>query len=95
MTESAKWRKFLHPVVAGLALFLTAAVAAIQKNESTESDARITAIEIKTGNVSDRVDEFKVQYDKNIATMMETLSNVRSDVAFIRGKMEGQAQRKW
>ena len=87
--ESAKWRKFLQPLVAGLALFLAAATAAIQKGENDNANARFTALEIKTEALAEQ----HKTYNTDLSIMREALSVIRSDVAFIRGKMEGAAKR--
>lgn len=87
MNESAKWRKFLQPLIAGLALFLAAATAAMQRNDVGNSDERITALEVKT----DALAEQHKSYNADLSVMRDALSVIRSDVAFIRGKMEGAA----
>ena len=87
MNESAKWRKFLQPIVAGLALFLAAATAAVQRTDNGNNDERLTALEVKT----DALAEQHKSYNEDLSVMREALSVIRSDVAFIRGKMEGAA----
>lgn len=85
MNEGAKWRKFLHPLVGALALLIAAATAAIQKGDSENADARFTALEIKTEALSEQ----HKTYNTDLSIMREALSVIRSDVAFIRGTMEG------
>lgn len=85
MTEQAKWRKFLQPIVAGLALLIAAATAAINKDDSDNAEARFTALEIKT---EAHAEQHKL-YNADLSIMRDALSVIRSDVAFIRGKMEG------
>lgn len=87
MNESTKWRKFLQPVIAGLALFLAAATTAMQRTDSDSADSRLTALEVKT----DALEEQHKAYNADMSVMREALSVIRSDVAFIRGKMEGAA----
>lgn len=90
MNESAKWRKFLHPLVAGLALFLAVATAAMQRNDNDNNDTRLTALEVKTNTL----EEQHKSYNADMSVMRDALSVIRSDVAFIRGKMEGAAGKR-
>lgn len=90
MNESAKWRKFLKPVIAGLVLFLAAATAAMQRNDTDKADTRITALEVKTN----ALEEQHKSYNADMSVMREALSVIRSDVAFIRGKMDGSQSRR-
>ena len=90
MNEGAKWRKFLQPLVGALALLIAAATAAIQKGNSENADARFTALEIKTEALADQ----HKTYNTDLSIMREALSVIRSDVAFIRGKMEGSQSRR-
>ena len=90
MNEGAKWRKFLKPLVVALALLIAAATAAIQKGENDNADARFTALEVKTN----ALEEQHKSYNADMSVMREALSVMRSDVAFIRGKMEGAAGKR-
>ena len=90
MNEGAKWRKFLKPLVVALALLIAAATAAIQKGENDNADARFTALEVKTN----ALEEQHKSYNADMSVMREALSVIRSDVAFIRGKMEGAAGKR-
>lgn len=90
MNESAKWRKFLQPLIAGLALFLAAATTAMQRNDSDNNDSRLTALEVKTN----ALEEQHKSYNADMSLMRDALSVIRSDVAFIRGKMEGAAGKR-
>ena len=85
MNESAKWRKFLQPLIAGLALFLAAATTAMQRNDTDTADTRLTALEVKTT----AIEEQQKSYNADMSVMRDALSVIRSDVAFIRGTMEG------
>lgn len=90
MNESAKWRKFLKPVIAGLAIFLMAATTAMQRNDTDAADTRLTALEVKTN----ALEEQHKSYNADMSLMRDALSVIRSDVAFIRGKMEGAAGKR-
>lgn len=89
MNESAKWRKFLQPLVGALALLIAAATAAIQKGNSDDTNVRFTSLELTTQAL---VEQRKADMS-DLSKMREAISAIRSDVAFIRGKMEGPAKR--
>ena len=77
-TESSQWRKFLQPVATGLVALMAASVGYLQylqKGESENRDSRIAVLEVSE-QVKD-MDKFKV-----------LLYDIRSDVSFIRGKLE-------
>lgn len=87
LSESSKWRKFLQPVVTGLMAMMTAVVGYLQylqKQESDRRDSRIAVLEVQVSEQSRRSDKFDVDIDNFKAL----LSDIRSDVSFIRGKME-------
>ena len=94
MNESAKWRKFLKPLIAGLALFLVTATTAMQRNDSDHNDTRLTAVEVKTNALDKALEEQRKSYNADMSVMREALSVIKSDVAFIRGKMEGSQSRR-
>jgi len=79
-TESTQWRKFLQPVVTGLVALMAAGIGYLQylqKGESEKRDARIAVLEVQVSNQVKDLDNFKV-----------LLYDIRSDVSFIRGKLE-------
>ncbi|MBO7412774.1 MAG: hypothetical protein J6U20_03815 [Fibrobacter sp.] len=84
ISESSKWRKFLQPVVAGLALFLAAASTAMNKTDSDNAEARFTALEIKT----EALEEERKADKADLSMIREAVYVIRTDVAFMRGKME-------
>ena len=86
-TESAQWRKFLQPVVTGLVALMAAGVGYLQylqKGESEKRDARIAVLEVQVSEQVKRSDKF----DADIDNFKVLLSDIRSDVSFIRGKLE-------
>lgn len=80
MTESTQWRKFLQPVVTGLVALMAAGVGYlqyVQKQDGNKLESRMTALEVQVQEIQpwrNKVDNL--------------LSDIRSDVSFIRGKME-------
>lgn len=79
-TESSQWRKFLQPVVTGLVALMATGVGYLQylqRGESEKRDARIAVLEVQVSNQVKDLDNFKV-----------LLYDIRSDVSFIRGKLE-------
>ena len=78
--ESTQWRKFLQPVVTGLVALMAAGVGYLQylqKGEGEKRDSRIAVLEVQVSNQVKDLDNFKV-----------LLYDIRSDVSFIRGKLE-------
>jgi hypothetical protein len=81
-TESTQWRKFLQPVVTRLVALMAAGVGYLQylqRGESEKRDSRISVLEVQMSEQVKDMDKFKV-----------LLYDIRSDVSFIRGKMESK-----
>lgn len=78
--ESTQWRKFLQPVVTGLVALMAAGVGYLQylqKQDGNKLESRMTALEVQVQEIQpwrNKVDNL--------------LLDIRSDVSFIRGKME-------
>lgn len=90
-TEQSQWRKLLQPLVTGLVAFLAAATLYMQRNDSDRTDSRMTAIEVRMSASDQRMDASDRRSDKfgaDIDNFEVLLGDIRSDVSFIRGKME-------
>ena len=79
-----KWMEFLKPVVVGLCALMSAAAMYLQRTESTSVDSRITALEVQTETLK----PWRARVDGEMDNFRSVLSDIRSDVSFIRGKME-------
>lgn len=79
------WMDFLKPVVVGLVVLMSAATMYLQRTESSSVDARITALEVQT----ETLQPWRARVDGEMDNFRAVLSDIRSDVAYIRGKMEG------
>ena len=87
-SEGAAWRKFLKPLVGAAVLFFTASAGYFEYQQRQESNAfkddvaamkvRMETYEKRSDKVDGKIDNFEI-----------LLSDIRSDVSFIRGKMEG------
>lgn len=78
--ESTQWRKFLQPVVTGLVALMAAGVGYLQylqRADGEKRDSRIAVLELQVSEQAKRSDKFEV-----------LLYDIRSDVSFIRGKLE-------
>ena len=78
--DTAQWRKLLQPVVTGLVALMAAGVGYLQylqRGESEKRDSRISVLEVQMSEQVKDMDKFKV-----------LLYDIRSDVSFIRGRME-------
>lgn len=82
--ENEKWRKFLQPLVEVMLGLGIAMTAYFQHSGSSEFESRLAVVEVQVGEQSRRSDRFDVDIDNFKAL----LSDIRSDVSFIRGKME-------
>ena len=72
-----QWMEFLKPLVVALIALATASTAYLQRSDSSEIDSRMTALEVQVQEIQ----PWKNKVDN-------LLSDIRSDVSFIRGKME-------
>lgn len=82
--ESEKWRKFLQPLVTALVTALSAYAVVSQHGSEEKTEARFVALELRQDMVEKRSDKYGVDID-NFKTV---LGDIRSDVSFIRGKLE-------
>lgn len=71
------WIEFLKPLVVALIALVTAATAYLQRTDSSAMDSRMTALEVQVQEIQ----PWRSKVDG-------LLSDIRSDVSFIRGKME-------
>ena len=82
--NSYKWMEFIKPVVIGLCALMSAATMYLQRTESTSVDTRLTALEVHT----ETLQPWRARVDGEMDNFRSVLSDIRSDVSFIRGKME-------
>lgn len=75
--QSNPWMEFLKPLVVALIALATAATAYLQRADSSAMDSRMTALEVQVQEIQ----PWRSKVDG-------LLSDIRSDVSFIRGKME-------
>ena len=82
------WQEFLKPVLGGLVVLMAAGANALQYKQSGTNDkmeARLAALETRIEVSEKRSDKF----GSDIDNFKLILGDIRSDVAYIRGKMEG------
>ena len=72
-----QWIDFLKPLVVALVALATATTAYLQRADSSAMDSRMTALEVQVQEIQ----PWRSKVDG-------LLSDIRSDVSFIRGKME-------
>lgn len=87
--ESAAWRGLLKPLIIALATFCAAGTAYLKAHsEVSESHdlaiERMAKLEAKVENADFRL--LKVERDAEL--LKASLSNIQSDVSYIRGKLE-------
>ena len=83
--EHSKWREFLQPLVTAAVAALSVVTAYIQHNSEEKTEARFVALELRADMTDKRSDRFGADID-NFKIL---LGDIRSDVSFIRGKLEG------
>ena len=84
-TEHEKWRKFLQPLVTAAVAALTAYTYYLQNQSEEKTEARFVALEVRQEVTEKRSDK----YGADIDNFKILLGDIRSDVSFIRGKLEG------
>lgn len=84
VTESEKWRKFLQPLVTGLVALMAMATLYLQRSDNDKTESRLTSLEIRADVTDKRSDKFGVDID-NFKIL---LGDIRSDVSYIRAKLE-------
>ena len=82
--EHEKWRKFLQPLVTAAVAALTAYTYYLQNKSEEKTEARFVALELRADMTDKRSDRF----GSDIDNFKVLLGDIRSDVSFIRGKLE-------
>lgn len=82
--NQSAWMKFLKPVAAGLIVLMSAATAYLQRHDSANIDSRVTALEVQ----NETMQPWRNRVDSDIDNFRAVLYDIRSDVSFMRGKME-------
>ena len=88
-TEHEKWRKFLQPLVTAAVAALSVVTAYIQHNTEEKTEARFVALELRADMTDKRSDHFGADID-NFKVL---LGDIRSDVSYIRAKLEDLKER--
>lgn len=88
--ETKSWQKFLSPLVAAVIALCGAGAAYLKAGDDTKASEdkvveRIIKVETELQNTQFRVG--KLERDSEL--LRGTLSEMKSDLSFIRGKMEG------
>lgn len=88
-SEGKAWRKFLKPLVGAAVLFFTASAGYFEYQQRQDSNAfkeDVAALKIRMETSEKRSDKV----DGYIDNFNVILSDIRSDVSFIRGKLEAK-----
>lgn len=100
-SEGKAWRKFLKPLVGAAILFFTASAGYFeyqQRQDASICKERMAAFEIRMDAVEKHdvfQDNRSDKFTEDIDNFKVLLSDIRSDVSFIRGKMEGNGKGSW
>lgn len=89
--SSSSWQKFLSPLVAALiALCSAAAVYLKASGENKKAEDRISERVVKLETKQESF-EYRIGKNERDAELLKaTLSDIKGDVSFIRGKLEGK-----
>jgi hypothetical protein len=99
--EGAAWRKFLKPLITGAAVLMGAVggyFEYLQRQDTSMCKERMTAFEMRMDAVEKHdifQDSRSDKFTEDIDNFKVLLSDIRSDVSFIRGKMEGGSKGAW
>jgi hypothetical protein len=83
---SSSWQKFLQPLVTAAIAALSAYTAYAQRDSEEKTEARFVALELRADMTDKRSDRFRADID-NFKVL---LGDIRSDVSYIRGKLESR-----
>lgn len=87
--EHTEWRKFLQPLVTAAVAALSAYTAYAQRDSEEKTEARFVALELRADMTDKRSDRFGADID-NFKVL---LGDIRSDVSYIRAKLEDLKER--
>ena len=87
--EHSKWREFLQPLVTAAVAALTAYTYYMQNQAEEKTEARFVALELRADMTDKRSDRFGADID-NFKVL---LGDIRSDVSYIRAKLEDLKER--
>lgn len=83
-SEASKWMEFLKPLMVALIGLFSAATFYLQHSNSQSSDERMAVFESEITALKSWKSTVEIDY-KDFSNV---LSDVRSDVSYIRGKLE-------
>lgn len=89
MNEHDIWRKFLQPLVTAAVAALSTYTAYAQRDSEEKTEARFVALELRADMTDKRSDRF----GSDIDNFKVLLGDIRSDVSYIRAKLEDLKER--
>lgn len=87
---SKQWMEIVKPVAGGLVALMAIAAGYLQflqQSTNDKMDSRVTALEVQV----ETIQPWREKVDVKMDDFSILLSDIRSDVSFIRGKMEAQS----
>jgi len=87
------WQKFLTPLVTALVALCGAGAVYLKGNDNTKvveerTIERVVKLESKVDNLSYRT----IKLERDADLLKATLADMKSDLSFIRGKLEGKGK---
>lgn len=89
INEHSKWREFLQPLITAAIAALSAYTAYAQRDSEEKTEARFVALELRADMTDKRSDRF----GSDIDNFKVLLGDIRSDVSYIRAKLEDLKER--
>lgn len=83
-SESSKWMEFFKPLMVALIGLLSAATFYLQHSNSQNNDERMAVFESEITALK----SWRGTVEMDFKDFSSVMSDVRSDVSYIRGKME-------
>ena len=89
--DNAKWREMLKPLILALIALASATTAYVKSHSEVSEGSERNAVSMaKMGTRIELIEQRTSKVERESEILKGTLSDIKSDVSFIRGKMEAQ-----
>ena len=89
--DSAKWREMLKPLILALIALASATTAYVKSHSEVSEGSERNAVSMaKMETRIELIEQRTSKVERESEILKGTLSDIKSDVSFIRGKMEAQ-----
>ena len=89
--DSAKWREMLKPLILALIALASATTAYVKSHSEVSEGSERNAVSMaKMETRIELIEQRTSKVERESEILKGSLSDIKSDVSFIRGKMEAQ-----